>query len=453
MKLKGRFGNRSRFSLRSLVKFKLPRRPKAAGNEKAVSLRARLSNLTLMGGRKPAARPLAPVYMVVITPKAEACFELRSDGAVDVDRSALPREGAVIYLFEGGDDERAKADLRLESPKGTRYGVAKEKMLEEIANKARMFQSPDHPTIMYGRDQRTLAAYGQNLVIPGASLIDHLVAPSTQKAWIVPVVLSDTDASTVAVVMCTVIPGKSGSASVHERLQLTNRPGADTRTLVQGFAEQAARKNREFATAEVLELTGADLLRLSTTLRYYPLENEVFGVAASSLMRYGAVAAGVVAGVSIAGNVVMGLEAGYLGISASKAIGDRDQVSQKVNQLLNSRMRALAKAVSVDVDSTVKAAQNVWQPDSLVSIDCTSKGCALRLTANVNRTNALGGAIMSGQLVSSTMDKESLDAILMQAAPAGYRKKEVTINGDGNVITVVYEYQNLDTPARRLLPR
>lgn len=452
MKLRSRTGKGVRFSLRKLANIKLFRKQPDREPQASVSLRERLKSLHLFAGRKTITRPPAPVFMVVITPKAEAFFQLRADGAVDVDRSALPSEGAVIFLFEGGDDAREKADLRMESPKGTSYRASKERMLEEIATRARMFQAPAYPSIIYGRNQRSLAAYGQNIVIPGPSVIDHLVPPSTDQAWIIPLVLTDRDDRTAAVVMLPVLPGKDGNASTHERLQLTKQPGVDTKTLIEGFAEQAARKNKEFAKAGVIEVTAEDLIRLSTTLPSYPLENEVFGVPASSVFRYGAVAAGVVASVSVAGNVVMGLEAGYLRISANQATSERDQLSQKVDHAFSTRVRSLARAMSVDVDGTVKAAQGIWQPDSLVAVDCTTKGCSLRLTANLNRGNTFG-VDTSAQLVSSVLDKESLNGILMQAPPLGYRKKEVAITGDGNVITVVFEHQNPDSPARKLLPR
>lgn len=452
MKLRARSSGRSRFSLNSLKEIRLFQRKKVKGEGKPFSLASGLNRFRRLGAKQVATREPAPVFVLVITPKAEACFELRESGAVDVDRSALPQHGAVIFLFEGGDDERAKADLRIELPKRTSNRAAKEKVLEEINSKARMFRSPNYPGIIYGRDLRSLSSFGQNMVIPGPSLIDHLVAPTTDEAWIVPIVLSDSEGGTIAVIMCTVRPGDDGHASVQERLQLTKQPGVTTDTLITDFAKQAVRKNRAFEKPQVIQPTDRDLISLAATLPFYPLENEVFGVPVSNFFQYGLVVAGVVAGVSIAGNVVLGLEAGYLDISASQAIGERDQFSRKVNDTLNSRMRALATAMSVDVGETVKAAQSVWQPDSLVSVDCNSMVCTLSLTTSVNRPSLQGTVDTGGQLVSSTVDRESISSILMQAAPAGYRKKEVAITGDGNVVTVIFEHQNPDSPARRLLP-
>lgn len=451
MKLKARSSRRLGFSLRGL-KSRIFKRKETAAASGSPFVAGGMSRFRALGAKKVAAREPAPVYVLVVTPKAEACFELRENGAVDVDRAALPQQGAVIYLFEGGDDERAKADLRIELPKKTSNRAAKEKVLEEINSKARMFRSPSYPGIMYGRDLRSLSAFGQNMVIPGPSLIDYLVPPTTQEAWIVPIVLSDSEGSTIAVIMCTVRPGDDGQASVQERLQLTKQPGVTTDTLITDFAKQAVRKNKAFEKPQVVQPTERDLISLAATLPFYPLENEVFGLPVSNLFKYGLVVAGAVAGISIAGNVVMGLEAGYLDLSATQAVSERDQLSRKVNETLNSRMRALATALSVDIGDTVKAAQSVWQPDALVTVDCNAMVCTLSLTTSVNRASLQGTVDTAGQLVSSTVDRESISAILMQAAPTGYRKKEVAITGDGNVVTVIFEHQNPDSPARRLLP-
>jgi hypothetical protein len=184
----------------------------------------------------------------------------------------------------------------------------------------------------------------------------------------------------------------------------------------------------------------------------YATENDLFGVPLSRLFKVACAGSAILAGASIAGNVVMGLEAGLLQMSASKAAEERDLVQRQINDTLTSNMRQLAATVSVDHDSAISAAKAVWHPNSVTTIECTTISCVVQLSVGATRQDSPIAGDGTQGLISQGVDESVIRDVLAQHAPQGYRETEVAITGDGNVVTVTFEQQKPDSPVRSLLP-
>lgn len=402
----------------------------------------------------PQTRAPARVFVVIRTVKAQACFEITAEGALEFDSNALPQEGAILYVFEAGDKDRESADRRFALPKKMSARAAHEHVLEAISEKARIIRSANNPQIAYARDLRSLGTFNRNLVIPGALVVDHFVSPTSAEPVIVPVVLQNSAGDVLAVLIYTVRPGADEGLSSVERLQYTKAPQITIESLVVQYSESAARalKIESLATARAVGPTEKELFELATQLPSYATENDLLGVPVSQALKVACVVSAVFAAVSVGANILMGAEAGYLAVSADKAQAERDELRKKINHTLTTQIRSFASAMSIDEGGAIQAAKDVWHPNSFVSIDCTSNSCLLGLSASVTRRGgqaAIGG---SDQLASQVVEQEMVSDVLTQAAPPGFKKKEVAITGDGNVVTVTFEQQKSDSPVRRLLP-
>jgi hypothetical protein len=425
------------------------------GRDKRSSFRRLLDMRAKRKPSKTEAREQSRVFVLVRTPKVEGTYEITADGAVEIDKASLPQSDAVLLIFEGGAENEAEAsDRRIALPRKMGARAIREHVDEIVGEKARMIRSPEHPQVVYARKLRSLDPYGSNTVIPGAAVVDHIVPPGADKIKVVPVILNGTDGSVLAVVNLTVRPGGDSGITTVERLKYTKKPAVTIDELVVDYIASVARalKVEAIPSEDVLGPTQRELFELARTLPAYANEDEFFGMPASRALKLAVVGSAVLASVSIAGNVVMGAEAGYLALSAQKAQEERDEFRKKIDQTLTSDIRSYAAAASIDLPAVLVAANEVWHTNSLVGIECTTTSCIVNLSAGVQKLEAGSGADTASQLLGPATDKELMKAVLSQPAPRGYHKKEVVITGDGNVVTVTFEQQKPDDPVYRLLP-
>jgi hypothetical protein len=285
-------------------------------------------------------------------------------------------------------------------------------------------------------------------------VIDEIVSPGSQDPAIVPILLSDAEESLRAIILFTVKPTINGITSI-ERMQYTKAPQSSPEEMIRKYSSDSQRSLVSAGIArselQVIGPTEKELLNFAPKLSGYPIENDLIGIPVSKVMRVAVVGSAALACSSIAANLVMGVEAGYLQYSANSAVQERDALRKKFEQAFTARIRPLAQATSVDVRSAVNAASEVWHPNSLVDIVCTTSTCTVSLRAGVGPLDQVS-ADTAGQALDAVPDQSLIKEVLAQEPPKGYRKKEVTITGDGNEITVVFEQQKPDSPVHRLLP-
>jgi hypothetical protein len=99
------------------------------------------------------------------------------------------------------------------------------------------------------------------------------------------------------------------------------------------------------------------------------------------------------------------------------------RVAQKFDQAFSARIRPLAQASSVDVRAAIKAAGDVWHPNSLVDIACTTGLCRVSLRAGIGPIDQLA-ADTAGQALDAVPDQSLIKEVLAQAAPKGTARKK-----------------------------
>lgn len=394
------------------------------------------------------------VFVLVKTSKLSKTFEITEGGAADIGENPLPASGAVVIVFESAESKREIPDHRIQMPKALKGRALRDQINEVVGERARIIRSPQSNRLVYAREVSSLEQFGTNQVIPGALVVDHFAKSEENQPQVVAFVLRGLAGDIAAVIAYTVVPDEEAGIASVQRMTFSNQPQDTVDSIVGEYCAKAASatKRNDFKMIEPIGPTDGELWRLAGSLPSYPVENDIGGVPMSKLYRVTCIGSAALACMSIAGNAALGLEAEFRRQSANDAVAARDALQKKIVGEFTEQIRHYAKSGSVDHTSVIQAAKDVWQPNSLASIECTAMSCSIEVAVAANRReSALAGD--SGQsLMSQAVDESVIRAVIKQQAPAGFTKKDIAITGDGNVVTVTFEQQKPNTPVQRMLP-
>lgn len=384
------------------------------------------------------------VFAVVFTPQRKSIFELTEEGARECQ--ALPESGATVFVFDGNSESK---DRRIVLPKTMGDRAAKEHVYETIDDRARIIRVPSNPNVVYARDLLSLETFEGHKVIPGPLLIDHILGTTLEQATVFPIIFRDSNQKVIALIQYAVRPDSEKGTTAIGSIQSTSKPDGEIVDLIEIFAT----KNKiAIADQDITGPTENVMYQLARTLPSYPTENDLFGLPLSQVYKGMAVGAGCVAALGLLCNVYLGIEAGYLSVSASRAEKERDELAQEVTKMLTRDIRAFARSVSIDDKRVVQSAQDVWHPNATTKITCTLTKCTIDLVGSIERLDGQNLTQGGSQLVSNVVDEELVRNVLLQKAPSGFRKQNIAISGDANVITVTFEQQKANLPIFDLLP-
>jgi hypothetical protein len=217
--------------------------------------------------------------------------------------------------------------------------------------------------------------------------------------------------------------------------------GLDPASAIRSFVQSVRLSSSgEWTQERTAIFTADEILRLGSSLRPYPRESEVLGIAVSKLWRLGSVAS--VSALTCTGAALAALT--YLNQSAA-AQSQQNQVNLQTQQktltqmLASDRLAAVLERRSVKADQAIAKASAVWQEGAKVVIAATPDTLKLTVSHKVQ---------VSDQ--NPDQNPQALAKALSITPPEGCTKVPPSITPQISELYLTYECQTSDPDLQRL---
>lgn len=276
-------------------------------------------------------------------------------------------------------------------------------------------------------------------VISGLAALRALLATSsslnTLQAPFVTGILFQGDSVQVLVLM---VCSETGELSQMDYVPLA---GLDPASAIRSFVQSVRLSASGDWTQERTAIFTADeILRLNPTLRPYPRESELFGIAASKLWRTGATASGTV----LAGTATALAALTYLNHSHATQAQQHQQKLQSqqlelIHMLANERLAAVLERRSVHVEDAIAKASAVWQEGARVVVSATPETLKLTVSHKVQASEQ-----------SPEQNPQALARALSITPPQGCNRLPPSITPQISELYLTYECQTFDPDLQRI---
>jgi len=313
----------------------------------------------------------------------------------------------------------SKDDLRFEVETRVSYSAAQSLALQEVGDAVYLLNRSKDLRAVYATLRSRIEGLHYRLG-PGQLLLDRLIQEraSEAEALIVAVELKDLSGRDALLILYYLsATGRSSEP------QISVYP--DNREfLLSQFAavHQASREN-----AQVLLVDHTALFEASTHAAFYPNEPQLGGIPLRKVWSQSAMA-GVLVAIAALGWAYQGFtQNDQIRRSTTRVQSSIDFAQKTASGLLSSSPRALARALTLDVEQILARSQRLWVPGSRIQLTADGGGAEYRITLSLPhvRTSAVTANGTEG-------NTDALSTLLHLKAPEGCQRENLNFSGTLN---------------------